>query len=70
MRGDKIQKSEFSWGLLIEDVLAINNQASQVFVWFFFLVKYYVCRKHTRTNEEFFSSATPASSRLVGPTKS
>lgn len=36
MRGDKIQKSEFSWGLLTEDVLAINNQASQVFVWFFF----------------------------------
>jgi len=33
-------------------------------------MKYYLCKKHTRTNEIFISSATPATSRLGGPTKS
>lgn len=36
MKGDEIWKSDFSWGFLTEDVLAINNQTSQIFVWFFF----------------------------------
>lgn len=71
MRGDEIWKSDFSWGFLTEDLLTINNQTSQIFVWFFFLVKCYLRRKHTRTNEIFFfSSATSASGRIVGQTKS
>lgn len=28
----KCEKSDFSWGFLTEDVLAINNQTSQIFV--------------------------------------
>lgn len=60
-------------GLLLrfsyQNVLAINKQTSQIFVWFS-LVKHYLCRKHTRTNEILLRSATPASTRLVGPTKS
>lgn len=71
MRGDEIRKSDFSWVFLTEDVLTVNKQISEILIWgLFFFVKYYLCRKYTITNEKFFSSATPASSRLVGPTKS